>query len=77
MDVINSYLVVRHFFNSTVLLIVVAEVSRVEKVVLDRVLVTSQTFYMVRSDKPRHVVFRWHRSLNGFKVVIRRQVKRV
>ena len=74
LDVVDSHIVMSLLHYFSVRLIVVAEVARVQKVILDRIVVLSQTFDVVWPDKPSLVVLYGHHTLDVFQVVICWQV---
>jgi len=67
---LDRLLAVGWLFDFTVFLVVVAEVSRVQKVIFDRIVVPSQTFDVVWLDKPSLVVLHGHHTLDMLQVVI-------
>ena len=72
--ILDRLLAVSRLFDISILLVVVAEVARVQKVILDRIVVLSQTFDVVWPDKPSLVVFYRHHTLDMLQVVICWQV---
>ena len=73
LDVRDCLLVCRQFF--FLFTIVIAEVARIEHIILDRVVVISQRLQVMRPDEPLFVVLARHRILNVLQVVVRGQVQ--
>ena len=73
LDVIDGLLIVGQFL--LVLAIVVAEVARVQHIVLQRVVVVGQGLQVMRTDEPPFIILVGHGILNVLQVVIGRQIE--